>query len=63
MRLHTGELPYECKVCQRRFRNLGVCITHTRTVHERRIDYICNECGKGFTKRCNYKVHLKTHNK
>lgn len=57
MRLHTGELPYECEVCHRRFRVASLRSVHFKAVHERKKPYQCNECGRAFNRR----YHLTRH--
>jgi len=33
MRIHTNEKPYECDVCEKRFRQSGTLKKHKRTQH------------------------------
>ena len=46
MRIHTNEKPYECDVCEKRFRYSHVLQRHMRIHRER--PYECDVCEKVF---------------
>ena len=47
MRIHTNEKPYECDVCEKRFRESGTLKTHMR-IHTKEKPYECDVCEKAF---------------
>ena len=47
MRIHTNEKPYECDVCEKRFRESGTLKTHMR-IHTNEKPYECDVCEKRF---------------
>lgn len=60
MIIHTGEYPYQCEICPKKFRfktNLKVHLLQ----HEGRRDHICEICGKAFVGKANLTQHRLTH--
>ncbi len=57
---HTGELPYKCRKCHKRFETEEERDGHDRTSH---MQYICEFCGHNAVSPSGLKYHIATHNK
>ncbi|CDH93138.1 C2H2-type domain-containing protein [Caenorhabditis elegans] len=62
IRIHTGQKPFQCRICMRRFSRSDHLTTHVRT-HTGEKPYSCDICGKKFA-RCDERTrHTKIHKK
>uniref|UniRef100_A0A4W5QPT8 C2H2-type domain-containing protein n=1 Tax=Hucho hucho TaxID=62062 RepID=A0A4W5QPT8_9TELE len=56
-RTHTGDLPYQCSHCPRKFNLSAVLVEHER-IHTGEKRCLCWECGKGFISNAKLKMHM-----
>ena len=56
---HSGEKLFDCKHCERKFRQKNNLKIHER-VHTGEKPYICKNCGKQFSNYSKLKCHEKT---
>ena len=60
VRAHTGEKPYACSMCPRRFTNKSHVAQHERT-HTGEKPYACSMCPMRFAKKGAVAPHERTH--
>jgi uncharacterized Zn-finger protein len=62
IRIHTGDKPFQCKICARAFSRSDHLTTHIRT-HTGEKPFSCDTCGRRFARSDERKRHGKVHQK
>lgn len=60
VRIHTGQKPFQCRICMRNFSRSDHLTTHIRT-HTGEKPFACDVCGRKFARSDERKRHAKIH--
>ncbi|KAL0830620.1 hypothetical protein ABMA28_002762 [Loxostege sticticalis] len=60
IRIHTGQKPFQCRICMRSFSRSDHLTTHVRT-HTGEKPFACDICGRKFARSDEKKRHAKVH--
>ncbi|KAM9312770.1 early growth response protein 1 [Gastrophryne carolinensis] len=60
IRIHTGQKPFQCRICMRNFSRSDHLTTHIRT-HTGEKPFACDICGRKFARSDERKRHTKIH--
>ena len=60
IRIHTGQKPFQCRICMRTFSRSDHLTTHIRT-HTGEKPFTCDICGRRFARSDEKKRHAKVH--
>ena len=58
---HKNVFDYPCDKCESKFVSKETLKQHISAMHTKREPIVCDECGRGFKYKINYKEHIKLH--
>lgn len=61
MRVHSGELPFECDQCDEKFGEITDLNSHIRQCHTGMERFLCIMCGKSFAQESSRDRHMQHH--
>jgi KRAB domain-containing zinc finger protein len=58
---HTGDKPYMCSICDKRYARMSDLKVHLRS-HTGERPYTCTQCKKNYITSSHLRMHERTHN-